>query len=74
LFANQKFFFCSSVFYQGAEPLLWSQSLDRGAFPVEGYFTFFCKKFAARSVGSCSHVPMLAALFYQQAVETPSSL
>ncbi len=44
LFANQKFFFCPSVFYQGFEPLLWSQSLDRGAYPVEGYFTFFSQK------------------------------
>jgi hypothetical protein len=44
LFANQKFFFCPSVFYQGVEPLLWSQSLARGAYPVEDYFTFFSQK------------------------------
>jgi hypothetical protein len=44
LFANQKFFFCPSVFYQGIEPLLWSQGLDRGADPVEDYFIFFSQK------------------------------
>src|SRR6266446_7154990 len=50
LFANQEFFFCPIVFYQGVEPLLWNQCLDRGAYPVEGYFTFFSQKIGGHSL------------------------